>query len=265
MTENALDDLRTFLASRQWYADRGVPWRRTILLEGNPGTGKGSLARVIASELGFDLALLLLSDAGMTDERMWALFDAVPADTILLMEDVDCAFKPRIEGDRRGMVTLPGLLNLLDGVASRDGLIALMTTNFPEHIDPAILRPGRVDKRLRLDYASREQAKQMFRWFFGSDATEELADQFAALLPDVNCQVSPARLQEHMLRYRDPHACIDEAVISGMVYESRPPDVVVAIPVQPALTPGMDPNQFAGTPGTPLERMRRAIIAARSM
>ena len=62
--------------------------------------------------------------------------DALPAATLLLIEDVDCVFKEHRATDLQTGVTLSGLLNALDGVSSRDGRVLFMTTNHPERLDP---------------------------------------------------------------------------------------------------------------------------------
>lgn len=65
-----------------------------------------------------------------------------------------------------------------------------MTTNHKENLDPALLRPGRADKHVYLDYASKNQAEKLFLRFFPED--KELAKKFAEILPDK--KISMARL-----------------------------------------------------------------------
>jgi len=279
MFAETMRDLRTFLASQQWYAERGVPWRRCLLFEGQPGTGKTSMAMVLASGLGFDLAILLLTDPKLTDDRLYSLVQAVPDDTILLLEDIDSAWKPKVEGDKRSQITMPSLLNVMDGVNSRQGLITIATTNHPEAIDQAILRPGRVDRRIKFGYATRDMARQMFLWFFrdypmlGSNEIEviesrkarlnTLADQFSALIPDDDCRISPARIQEHLLRYRDdPDLCLDQAVVSGFVFESRPVEPANTDTVPMAVAPqSMPPAANSKS----IDDLRAAILHSRKL
>ena len=63
-------------------------------------------------------------------------------------------------------VTLSGLLNALDGVSSRDGRVLFLTTNHPERLDPALIRPGRVDRKVELGLATPDQARRLFLWFY---------------------------------------------------------------------------------------------------
>lgn len=95
---------------------------------------------------------------------------------------------PASEEGRR--VSFSGLLNALDGVRSQEGRILFMTTNHREKLDPALLRPGRADVHVKLDYASYQQIVRLFlRFYPGSDA---LAQEFARKLPDK--KVSMAKL-----------------------------------------------------------------------
>ncbi|KAL9070789.1 MAG: hypothetical protein Q9157_005691 [Trypethelium eluteriae] len=67
-------------------------------------------------------------------------------------------------------ISLSGLLNVIDGVASHEGRVLVMTSNFPEKLDPALVRPGRVDMKVEFGHAGREQARELFeRMFDGAD------------------------------------------------------------------------------------------------
>ena len=80
-------------------------------------------------------------------------------------------------------VTFSGLLNALDGVRSQEGRILMMTTNHREKLDPALLRPGRADVHVQLNYASESQMKGLFKKFFPDSTIEDQA-QFANELPE---------------------------------------------------------------------------------
>jgi len=69
-------------------------------------------------------------------------------------------------------------LNALDGVRSQEGRILMMTTNHREKLDPALLRPGRADVHVELNYASEKQMKGLFLKFFPTETTEK-AQEFA--------------------------------------------------------------------------------------
>ena len=123
-------------------------------------------------------------------ELLYALTHA-PRDSIVLIEDVDCALGSRTNSsdengdvstpairrngvvyqqvDQRskgGVVTLSGLLNAIDGVAAQEGRLLFMTTNHREQLDPALIRPGRVDVQCCLQNATKSGAGELFDQFF---------------------------------------------------------------------------------------------------
>lgn len=108
------------------------------------------------------------------------------------MEDIDAAFRHEISRDltskdpahtifpsagggtqSRG-VTLSGLLNAIDGVAAHEGRLLFATTNRFESLDPALRRPGRMDRHIKFELASRYQIKEMFRRFYGFTASPSM-------------------------------------------------------------------------------------------
>ncbi|KAH8102290.1 P-loop containing nucleoside triphosphate hydrolase protein [Cristinia sonorae] len=210
LKETLLDDMRDFIASRRWYEDRGIPFRRGYLLHGAPGAGKTSLIHAVASELDLDVYILSLSRSGMDDDGLQELFSDLPRKCIVLMEDIDAAFRSRqgvtVEmdtGDSEGKpqvkeeeedgskedaksesdsssssggkdngVTLSGLLNALDGVAAQEGRILFATTNCYWKLDPALSRPGRMDVHVEFRLASRYQAEELYKRFYLPTAAE---------------------------------------------------------------------------------------------
>lgn len=72
VSEHVLGDVREFVDSTRWYIERGIPYRRGYLLHGPPGCGKSSFVASLAGELGYDICVLNLSDAGLTDDRLGA-------------------------------------------------------------------------------------------------------------------------------------------------------------------------------------------------
>lgn len=107
----------------------------------------------------------------MDDDTLNTLLNNSPMRSIILLEDIDAIFVDRTSVQKQNQqfsrsVTFSGLLNALDGVRSQEGRILMMTTNHREKLDPALLRPGRADVHVELNYASEKQMKGLFNKFF---------------------------------------------------------------------------------------------------
>ncbi|KAK4160951.1 putative mitochondrial chaperone protein [Cladorrhinum sp. PSN259] len=169
--ESIVADVKEFIESQQWYTERGVPYRRGYLLYGPPGTGKTSFIQALAGELDYSVAMVNLSERGVTDDLLAQLLTNLPERSILLLEDVDAAMINRRQRDPDGYsgstVTASGLLNALDGLSAGEDRIAFLTTNHIDQLDPALIRPGRVDMMLRIGEATRYQAAQMWDRYYG--------------------------------------------------------------------------------------------------
>jgi mitochondrial chaperone BCS1 len=172
LAEKILADVREFMDARTWYLGRGIPYRRGYLLHGPPGTGKTSFVQALAGTLDFNIAMLSLSQRGLTDDLLNHLLLNTPPRTIVLLEDADAAFSNRRQADSDGYsganVTYSGLLNALDGVASAEERIIFMTTNHVDRLDDALIRPGRVDMTVHLGNATEGQMERLWDRFYAA-------------------------------------------------------------------------------------------------
>lgn len=203
------------------------------MLFGPSGTGKTSLAFGVAGNFNLDVYCISLAEPSISEEDLVALFDELPESCLVLLEDVDSA--GLVERGRRaanadatlpsGMydksresnaISLSGLLNVIDGVASHEGRVLIMTTNCIDSLDSALLRPGRVDVRIRFELATRKQAEDLFLQIFvedkvtpdekkvknswNKDNMKEMACAFASEIPEKG--LSPAELQGFLLNWK---------------------------------------------------------------
>jgi chaperone BCS1 len=207
--EGILADVRTFLAGKEWYAGRGIPYRRGYLFHGIPGSGKTSLICALAGELRMSLYILNLSSSKLSDSGLNQLLTQVPPRSMVLLEDVDAAFAERKKSDDvSNGVTFSGLLNALDGAATKEGWLVFMTTNHKGALDPALVRPGRADVHVEFRHATRGQAARMYSSFFGgTDA--ETAEIFGACVAEAG--MSMAEVQQHLMTYRQAP---EEAIVA---------------------------------------------------
>jgi len=195
-----LDDIKYFLTDEEEkeYLEYGIPYKFNVLLEGYPGTGKTSLVMVIASELDLNIATITF-DHELTDKCFFKALTIIPANTILLLEDIDVLFKERKEADTgKSALTFSGLLNNLDGIGSINRLIVFMTTNYCCNLDSALKRPGRVDKTIHFGYSDKEQIQSMYNKFL-----KGRENQFESFYKEIkNCNLTSAILQKYFFENR---------------------------------------------------------------
>ena len=213
LKQELVADIRQYLDPRtqRLYQSRSMPYRRGYLFYGPPGTGKTSLSTALAGEFGLDLYEMKIPSVG-SDADLEQMFQEIPPQCIVLLEDIDAvwvdrsAHSPDSQSNStsdRSACTLSGLLNVLDGVGSQEGRIVIMTTNKPELLDAALIRPGRVDMKVYLGNISQRSAQQMFVRMFAPELSvvsyldieqiQELAADFAREIPEDT--FTPSQLQ----------------------------------------------------------------------
>lgn len=175
--DTVISEIDKFLKSRKSYISKGIPYHLNFLFAGLPGTGKTSLATALSGHFGMNLYMLGLSSKEMDDNALIDLMAIIPPRSILLLEDIDAVAperKSKKNSEDKG-VTLSGLLNCLDGIVTPDGIVIIMTSNHPETMDKALLRPGRVDVRIDFKAATKAQMETMAtRLQPGVDVSKEI-------------------------------------------------------------------------------------------
>jgi SpoVK/Ycf46/Vps4 family AAA+-type ATPase len=198
-------DLDNFMkeSTKLRYSRAGIPYKRVYLLEGVPGAGKTSLITALASKHSHDIAILSL-DPKMTDIRLIQAIKNLPNKCFLVIEDIDGIFVERKEGDNsRNCITISGLLNSLDGIMTKNGLIAFITTNFKSNLDSALIRPGRVDYIMKFDNIRVPQVKEMYRVFMEESFDEDKMNKFVDEYKSLSVEIPTSLIQQYLFRYMD--------------------------------------------------------------
>jgi CBS domain-containing protein len=249
-----------FLTRPDWYAAKGIPYTLGLLLHGAPGCGKTSTIKAIAAvgkrhivnvnmatittkrqlvQLFYDDVIHVMSrDTTMTSEAY-----SIPIDKRLyVLEDIDCMSDIVLDRSRDKDtavkndedLTLSDLLNVLDGVLETPGRILIMTSNYPERLDKALIRPGRVDLMINFKKASRMIIVEMYESFFDAEFPLEDIEK----LPDE--VLSPAEVGAVLFRYfSDPVGAID-ALLTTSACED---DIIKPENLEDLTNPGTPPEE----------------------
>lgn len=198
-------DIDDFVDSEKWYHDWGLTYTRGYLLYGKPGCGKTSLIRAVSLYLKRHIHYLMLNNVP-DDNTLIKLFTKIDfKQTVLVIEDIDCMLDivqdrsqkitsdvshlineinnlkndlrndlkinniSKTETNSKNKLTLSCFLNILDGLHSNNGRIMFMTTNRPEILDKALIRPGRIDQKIKFDYCTQQQIKDIYQMIYKID------------------------------------------------------------------------------------------------
>ena len=158
-----LEEIVEFLRNPASFTKLGAKIPHGVLLMGPPGTGKTLLAKAVAGEAGVPFYSISGSDfvemyVGVGASRVRDLFDTARKNTaaIIFIDEIDAVGRHRGAGlggghDEREQ-TLNQLLVEMDGFGSGEGVIVMAATNRPDILDPALLRPGRFDRQITVNY-----------------------------------------------------------------------------------------------------------------
>lgn len=164
--DRIVTDLERFLGAEAEYVRRSIPWHRGYLFEGPGGTGKTSLARALAHHFNLDVRYVSLSDM-RGDSELLSLIANIRSGSVLILEDIDVFHAATQRDDDSGGLTMSGLLNALDGIATPAGIVKILTSNHPGALDEALVRAGRVDVVEHFGLAGSDQIERLFEWFYG--------------------------------------------------------------------------------------------------
>ena len=185
-----LSEMVDFLKCPEKFSTLGARIPKGVLLVGPPGTGKTLLARAVAGEANVPFFSISGSDfvemyVGVGASRVRDLFDQAKKDapSVIFIDEIDAVGRHRGAGmggghDEREQ-TLNQLLVEMDGFEKNQGVIVIAATNRPDILDPALLRPGRFDRQVRVGYPDTK----------GREAILKVHSKNKPLAPDVDLRV----------------------------------------------------------------------------
>ncbi|CAL4936524.1 unnamed protein product [Urochloa decumbens] len=213
--EEIKKDLIAFQNGKKYYERVGKAWKRGYLLHGPPGTGKSAMIAAMANELDYDVYTVELTSIKSNSELQMLLMK-VKSKAIIVIEDIDCSGSPDLTGAREkkqqpaaedgnggasaaasnskaaetdgsSKLTLSGLLNVVDGLLSAcsEERIFVFTTNHVDKLDKALIRKGRMDKRIEMSYCGFEAFKILAKMYLDVDDHERF-DAVGELLREVD-------------------------------------------------------------------------------
>ena len=221
--ENLINSIDAFVNRKDWYEKNFVPYHYGILLYGPPGTGKSTLIRALiteymekyknntqsplylrnvsdlpgvhneAYEMTMKPRMIVIEDidAASLQKREDKIFDKKEGPAVEVSEisyDDESDFRHRSIG--KLTVSLSEVLNTIDGVSNLENVIYIFTTNHVDHLDPALIRPGRIDKMIHIDRPNRNEYDQFMFYHFGKHIPNEM---------EVNTDLLIAELQNEIV------------------------------------------------------------------
>ena len=190
------ESLDAFISKRNWYIEHNIGYHFGILLYGVPGSGKSSLAQAISEYINARTIIVSGDDIMDIPEQVFRGF--IPSDTngvdqfqTLIVEDVDCGLTAdasirRMIGGAIGYDSknnknsdkrtngLASVLNQLDGINSLSNTVYVFTTNYIDKLDPALIRPGRIDLKIEIGYVTTETFNKFTRKHYGKTVDPDM-------------------------------------------------------------------------------------------
>lgn len=206
--EDIVSHIDSFFENKKVYEERNINFKTGILLYGEPGTGKSSLANAIASKYKLNVVLVDMNTFATLD--VGTLTSCINGDDktyVVLIEDIDTIFnvnraeEETVDKDDKKIINK--LLQFLDSNSSPSNVIFIATTNYPQRLDEAITRAGRFDKKLYVGALNKEEALKMCKSFEDKDSGMLFSDEDIDLMLE-NCKndknlYNPSSLQAEIL------------------------------------------------------------------
>lgn len=195
-----ITDISEFIDSKDIYIKYGIPYKRNYLFYGKPGTGKTSLAKILANKTKRSIYIISF-DMELTDNSLYTAINSIKDEkSILLLEDIDCIFQNRTTNLSNSLISFSCLLNILDGVTSSNSLITIITTNYIDKLDSALTRPGRIDMMIKFTTISKEQIIGLIK-LYERCFSSKIVNYISKICK--NKQLTASTLSGFLFRYRN--------------------------------------------------------------
>ena len=206
-----------FIKSEKDYKKKGIPYKLGFLLYGIPGTGKSSTIYTLSNYLKRDIYSINLDIINSYND-FYNKFSHI-SDSIVVIEDIDCTktvkrrtkdkkkekniditiktstefFKEKLEEkleeqfEEQQISKLKIMLEILDGYQYMNNCIIIFTTNHIDKLDPALIRPGRIDHKIELTFCDKEQINSIYNFFTNDKLDKKFLDK-------INCKITSSEL-----------------------------------------------------------------------
>ncbi|WCJ24992.1 P-loop containing nucleoside triphosphate hydrolases superfamily protein [Euphorbia peplus] len=223
LKKSIIEDIDRYLTRKDYYKRIGKAWKRGYLLYGPPGTGKSSLIAAMANYLKYDIYTLELSDI-RSDYQLRNTLLEIERKSIIVIEDIDCNLEAHdrsksedsdstesSDSDDELNFSLSSLLNCVDGLwsSSLEERIIVFTTNHKEVLDPALLRPGRMDMHIHMSYCTPQGFRVLVSNYL-EIKEHPLFEEIDELIRGI--EVTPASLAEELMKSEDADVALAHVV-----------------------------------------------------